>query len=59
MSIYTVSMNADRSGYDVFVKFENGGRHTIRGFKTEAEAKAWVAEAKRVEAGLPPREKDS
>lgn len=57
MSIYTVATNADRSGWNVFVKFENGGRHTILGFKTEAEARAWIAESERVEAGLPPRER--
>ena len=50
MATYTVVFRADRAGYDVQVKGDSGARHTILGFKTEAAAKAWIAEDQRLEA---------
>jgi hypothetical protein len=50
MAAYTVVFRADRTGYDVHVKDDSGGRHTILGFKTEAAAKAWITEDERLDA---------
>jgi hypothetical protein len=50
MATYTVVFRADRTGYDVHVKDDSGGRHTILGFKTEAAANAWIAEDQRLDA---------
>ena len=50
MATYAVVFRADRSGYDVHVKDDSGGRHTILGFKTEEAAKAWIAEDQRLSA---------
>jgi hypothetical protein len=45
--IYTIVWRSDRSGYDVSIKDESGARHTVLGFKTEDEAKAWIRDAER------------
>jgi hypothetical protein len=50
MPIYSIALNPDRATYDVFIKYENGGRHTVLGFKTAEEAKAWIEEDQRRES---------
>jgi hypothetical protein len=54
MATYTVVFRADRAGYDVHLKDDSGGRHTILGFKTEAATKAWIAEDQRLSAMAQP-----
>ena len=55
MSIYTIVRRPDQSGYDIHIKHESGGRHTVLGFKTEAEAKAWIeADQKAIAPQKPP-----
>jgi hypothetical protein len=54
MATYTVVFRADRSGYDIHVKDDSGGRHTILGFETEEAAKAWIAEDQRLTAASRP-----
>jgi hypothetical protein len=54
MATYTVVRRADRAGYDVHVKDDSGSRHTILGFKTEAAAKAWIADDRRLSAVIRP-----
>jgi len=54
MATYTVVFRADRTGYDVTVKDDNGGRHTILGFKTAEAARAWITEDQRLSTMGPP-----
>ena len=55
MPIYSIVRRADRAGFDIFVKDESGSRHTILGFETEEEAKAWATEDQRWANNFPPR----
>jgi len=48
MATYTVVPRADGLGYDIQIVADNGGRQTRLGFKTEADAAAWIAEDKRL-----------
>jgi hypothetical protein len=50
MATYSVVFCADRSAYDVVLRDDVGGWHTILGFKTEAAAQAWIAEDLRANA---------
>jgi hypothetical protein len=47
MQTYVIVYRGDRAGYDVQIKADDGSRHTIVGFKMEADAKAWVEDDKR------------
>ncbi len=47
MQSYTIVYRGEGLGYSIHIKDESGARHTVGGFKTEAEAKAWVEEDKR------------
>lgn len=47
MTTYKAVPRAD-GGYDIQIVSDNGVRQTLLGFKTEAEAKAWIAEDKRL-----------
>jgi hypothetical protein len=51
MSIYTIVRRADQPGFDISVIGDEGVRHTMLGFKTEADAEAWIQEDKR--RGIP------
>jgi hypothetical protein len=48
MATYSVVFREDRSTYDVVMRDDIGGWHTILGFKTEAAAQAWIAEDRRI-----------
>lgn len=48
MTTYKVVPRADGAGYDIQIVADNGARRTRLGFKTEAEAEAWIAEDKRL-----------
>jgi hypothetical protein len=52
MPIYSIVLKPDRTGYDVLIKYDSGARHTVLGFKTEEDAKAWVDEDQRRERPL-------
>jgi hypothetical protein len=43
MGTYTLIARPDGAGYDIGVVAANGARHTMLGFKTRAEAQAWIA----------------
>ena len=43
MACYTVLPRQRQPGYKVEVLGDDGARHTILGFTTETEAKAWIA----------------
>ena len=47
MPSYSIAYRGEGFGYSVHIKDDSGARHTVSGFKTEAEAKAWVEEDKR------------
>jgi hypothetical protein len=42
MSIYTAVQRADRAGFDVSVTGDEAVRHTMLGFKTEADAEVRI-----------------
>jgi hypothetical protein len=56
MATYLVVFREDRTGYDVLVHDDNGGRHTILGFTTEAAAKAWIQDDRRADGAARPEE---
>jgi len=43
MGTYTIVARPDGAGYHIKVVAANGGRHTMLGFKTQAEARKWIA----------------
>jgi hypothetical protein len=47
MQSYSIVYRGEGFGYSVHIKDDSGARHTVGGFKTEAEAKAWVEEDRR------------
>ena len=47
MQSYSIVYRGEGFGYSVHIKDDSGARHTVGGFKTEAEAKAWVEDDKR------------
>jgi hypothetical protein len=51
MQTYFIVYRGDRAGYDVQIKADDGARHIVVGFKTEADAREWVAEDKRAVLG--------
>jgi hypothetical protein len=54
MATYSVVFREDRSGYDVLVQDDDGGRHRILGFTTEAAAQAWILDDRRADASARP-----
>ena len=48
MTIYTIATRFDQAGFDVQIVGSNGARQTMLGFKTEAEAEAWIVEDARL-----------
>lgn len=48
MTTYTVVPSSDGLGYDIQIVADNGGRQTVLGLKTQADAEAWIAEDKRL-----------
>ncbi|MGE4047209.1 MAG: hypothetical protein AB7F35_20265 [Acetobacteraceae bacterium] len=50
MATYTVMRRKRQTGYRVDVVGDDGSRHTILGFDTEAEAQAWIEKDQRLEA---------
>jgi antibiotic biosynthesis monooxygenase (ABM) superfamily enzyme len=49
MPTYTIVPGSDGHGYRIDVVGENGARHTMLGFDTEAEAEQWIEADKRRE----------
>ncbi len=47
MTTYTVLPRQDQAGYDVAIVGIDGARQTILGFKTQADADAWIEGDKR------------
>jgi hypothetical protein len=47
MATYTINPRLDRTGFDVGVIGDDGARQTLLGFKTKAEAEAWIREDKK------------
>jgi hypothetical protein len=54
MTTYTVVPKADRTGFHVAIRGSNGTRQTVLGFKTNAEAEAWIDQDKRLSAAEAP-----
>jgi hypothetical protein len=54
MSTYTITPISDGSGFNIGVAGSNGARQTILGFKSEAEAEAWILQDKRLNAAANP-----
>jgi hypothetical protein len=48
MTTYTIVPRADQSAFDIAIVGVDGARQTMLGFKTEADAKAWIAEDERL-----------
>jgi hypothetical protein len=48
MSTYTIIARTDQVGFSVGVVGDDGARQTILGFKTEADARAWIAQDERL-----------
>jgi hypothetical protein len=44
---YAITSRADLTGFDIAVVAADGSRHTMLGFKTMAEAEAWIEEDQR------------
>ena len=44
---YAITSRADLTGFDIAVVAADGSRHTMLGFKTKAEAEAWIQEDQR------------
>ncbi len=59
MSTYTIIPVSDGSGFHIGVAGSNGARQTILGFKTEAEAEAWILQDQRLNAAASPFLSDS
>ena len=50
MAKYTIHPGEDGVGFEISVISDNGAHQTMLGFKTVAEADAWIAEDKRLAA---------
>ncbi len=58
MATYIIAPRGDPSaGYEVKVVGDTGGRHTMLGFDTKAEAEAWVAQDRRLNETQDPQQK--
>lgn len=47
MAKYTISPATERGSFDVAIVGNDGVRQTMLGFKTHADAKAWIVEDER------------
>lgn len=47
MATYRIIPKVDRTGFDVAIVGNDGARQTLLGFKTHADARAWIARDKR------------
>jgi hypothetical protein len=54
MSIYTILPVSDGIGFNIGIAGSNGARQTILGFKSEAEAEAWISQDKRLNEAANP-----
>jgi hypothetical protein len=50
---YAIAPRADLTAFDIAVVATDGSRHTMLGFKTVAEAKAWIEEDRRRDRRTP------
>jgi hypothetical protein len=48
MTKYTIMPNGDGDGFNVGIAGSNGARQTMLGFKSEAEAEAWILQDRRL-----------
>ena len=48
MSTYTIIPRSDQSGYDIAIVGTDGVHQTMLGFKTHADAEAWIAQDERL-----------
>lgn len=48
MATYTIIPHPDQSGFDIAIVGSDGTRQTMLGFKTEADAKDWIAQDERL-----------
>ncbi len=58
MTTYTIIPIADGSGFNIGIAGSNGARQTMLGFTSQAEAKAWIDQDKRL-SGTPPSKASS
>lgn len=47
MTTYAIVPNADGTGFNISIAGSDGARQTMLGFKSEAEAEAWIAQDRR------------
>lgn len=59
MATYDITPRPDRSGFDIAIADDDGGRHTMLGFKTEVDAEAWIIEDQRLAGYRGPQEPPS
>jgi hypothetical protein len=50
MTTYTIIPNGDGTGFNISIVGADGARQTMLGFESEAEAKAWILQDKRLSA---------
>jgi hypothetical protein len=48
MASYTIAARADQDGFEIEVIDHNGVHQTILGFKTQADAEAWIVRCARL-----------
>jgi hypothetical protein len=51
MTTYTIIPVGDGSGFHIGIVGDDGARHTMLGFETQADAEAWIAHDKRLNTG--------
>ena len=54
MTTYTITARAAHDGYDIAIVGSDGARQTLLGFRTEAEAEAWIEQDKRLNTAEDP-----
>jgi hypothetical protein len=54
MASFTISARADQDGFEIEVIDRDGIQQTIPGFKTQADAEAWVVRHARLSCGADP-----
>lgn len=54
MSTYTIIPVEDGTGFNIGVAGSDGARQTILGFKSKADAEAWIVQDKRLNTGANP-----
>jgi hypothetical protein len=59
MTAYTIIPRPDQSGYDIAVVGTDGTHQTMLGFKTRAEADAWIAQDERLNGPGKPQEQSA